>query len=359
VTEHTAQHGQPRNRRRLLLAAGGILIGFATAGTAAATYRDSQTDIQKPTPRRTAKVQRTTLVEGQTFKGAVQYGEPTPLTGRLPGTVTRLPATGQLLRAGDPAYWLDNRPVVFMTGDTPAYRTLAPGIKGPDVRQLETNLKALGFGGFTVDDTFSSTTAQGVKRWQKRMGLEQTGVVEFGRVVFQPTSSVRVGAHKVRAGDQAGSAALYEMTGTLRRVVFALGHKDRALATLNNAATVLLPGGTSTAGVISEITEDDNKDEPGAEANLKVVVTVVDQQALGDEQHNSVDVRLVAGERKDVLAVPIVALLALDEGRYGVEVVTGSDARIVPVQIGLFAAGKVEIHGEGIIEGTDVSVPAS
>ncbi|WP_433616504.1 peptidoglycan-binding domain-containing protein [Dactylosporangium sp. CA-139114] len=348
------RHDRPRSRRWFLLAGGGAVLALAGAGSAAAVFRgDDRQEPAGPAPRRTVKVTRTTLVEGQTFKGAVEYGEPAPLATRLAGTVTRLPATGQILRAGDPLCWLDNRPVILMTGDVPAYRDLGTGIKGPDVRQLEGNLKALGFGGFTVDETFSASTATAVKQWQKRVGLEQTGSVELGRVVFQP-GQVRVGALKVRVGDQVSGGPIFEATSTERRVVMRLDAKYKTLVPPGGAATVLLPGGGTTAGTVKDVVE-----EGGDAVKLRVAVTVADQAAISAGDPTSVEVRVVVRERKDVLAVPIVALLALDGDRYGVEVVTGATARIVPVELGLFAAGNVEIRGAGIAEGTDVSVPTS
>jgi len=58
-----------------------------------------------------------------------------------------------------------------------------------------------------------------------------------------------------------------------------------------------------------------------------------------------------------VLAVPVAALLALPEGGFGVEIVEGNTTRIVAVKTGMFAAGRVEVSGEGIAEGMKVGVP--
>ena len=62
--------------------------------------------------------------------------------------------------------------------------------------------------------------------------------------------------------------------------------------------------------------------------------------------------------RADVLAVPVQALVALAEGGYGLEVVDGSSTRYLPVRTGLFAAGRVEVAGEGLREGLTVGMPA-
>jgi hypothetical protein len=55
--------------------------------------------------------------------------------------------------------------------------------------------------------------------------------------------------------------------------------------------------------------------------------------------------------------VPVSALLALAEGGYGLEVVRDDGTtKIVRVDTGLFADGKVEVRGAGIGEGTVVGV---
>jgi hypothetical protein len=58
-----------------------------------------------------------------------------------------------------------------------------------------------------------------------------------------------------------------------------------------------------------------------------------------------------------VLTVPAAAPLALAEGGYGVQVVDGDRTRIVAVQTGLFAGGRVEVTGDGLTEGLTVGMP--
>jgi len=94
-----------------------------------------------------------------------------------------------------------------------------------------------------------------------------------------------------------------------------------------------------------------------ADARIAVTVEIVDQQALGTLEAAPVDVDFVSQKREGVLAVPVAALLALPEGGYGVEVVEGGTTRIVAVKTGLFAAGRVEINGDGIEEGMKVGMP--
>ncbi|GAB7037057.1 MULTISPECIES: peptidoglycan-binding protein [Catenuloplanes] len=338
-----------RTRRWILVT--GILVG---AGTGVVRYvRTTQPRETPAAPRATTEVRLTTLVEGQTFKGRIRYAEAPPLLGRLTGTVTSLPKVGAVLKAGDEAYRVDDVPVILLAGDTPAFRAMVPGISGPDVRQLERALTGLGYTGFTADGVYRYSTAEAVRSWQKRLGVAQTGTVPLGHVIFT-TGEVRVGEHRVRVGEQAGPAPLYEATSTERRVTFPMDPKHQRLAPVGGPATVVLADGREIAGTVAAV-------EKPAEAGKDATVTVkaTDPKALDTPEGDPADVRLVVQERRDVLAVPVVALLALDGDRYGVEVVDGDTVTLVPVEVGLFTDGKVEIRAAGLAAGMRVSVPAS
>ena len=60
-----------------------------------------------------------------------------------------------------------------------------------------------------------------------------------------------------------------------------------------------------------------------------------------------------------MLAVPVNALLALQGGGFGVDVVTGSTSHLVGVTTGLYSNTLVQISGSGITAGTRVEVPSS
>jgi len=108
---------------------------------------------------------------------------------RLSGTVTELPAVGDVVRRGEELYGIAGEPVILMYGKVPAYRTLAEGVaEGRDVEQLESNLEALGYDPGTVDEEFTSSTATAVDAWQEGLGLEVTGEVALGQVAFLPGS---------------------------------------------------------------------------------------------------------------------------------------------------------------------------
>src|SRR5262249_28959630 len=129
-----------------------------------------------------------------------------------------------------------------------------------------------------------------------------------------------------------------------------------------------IPGGKTVGGTVAAVGTVAAAPPPAAGASsqggsaasdvrIPVTVELADQQALGTLDAAPVDVDLVSRKREGVLAVPVAALLALPEGGYGVEVVAGRSTRIVAVQTGLFASGRVEIIGSGIEAGMKVGVP--
>jgi hypothetical protein len=366
-------------RRRKLLISGAavlILVG-AIAGLVLVRGSGGNAPAANPAlPPATAKVTRTTLVETKTVSGTLGNGEPVPIRAGERGTLTWIAPVGSTVRRGQPLFKIDERPVVALYGSLPLYRTLRVGVEGRDVRQLERNLAALGHTGFTVADTYTAATAAGVRAWQARLGRPETGTVELGEVVFTP-GPVRIAAHTARIGDLVGGesgeggGSVLGYTGTTRQVTVALEVADQALAVKGRTVTVTVPGRGMVKGKVSQVGTDvtargassdqgaapEGASTTAADARIEVTVTIANQRALGSLQAAPVDVDFVSGRRGDVLAVPVVALLALAKGGFGVQVVDGATTRIVPVKTGIFAAGQVEISGKGIAAGVKVGVP--
>ncbi|NUT07827.1 MAG: peptidoglycan-binding protein [Hamadaea sp.] len=355
-----------RRRRRVRTAAGtgGAVLVAGVAAVAAfgfggGTETPSAGAHQPPA---TAPVTRETLTETKTVTGTLGYGDPTTVSAKGPaGTVTWLAPEGSTVSRGHPVYKVDAQPVVLLYGSTPFYRTLTTGLDGDDVNTLESNLKALGYTGFTVDDEFTSSTADAVRRWQEDLGLPETGRVEISRVVVAP-GQIRVAEHKTDPGS-AATGPLLAYTGIMRVVTVALDVADQQLVHKGVSAQITLPGGTAVAGTVASVGTVATKATSGSGANqtstttVDVVVTVADQKKLGTLDEAPVDVVLVADRHENVLTVPVGALLALQEGGYGVLVVDGSGTRYAAVQTGLFAAGKVELTGGEVTEGMTVGVP--
>jgi peptidoglycan hydrolase-like protein with peptidoglycan-binding domain len=241
------------------------------------------------------------------------------------------------------------------------YRALSAGTEGNDVRQLEQNLAALGYSGFTVDDAFSAATTAIVKRWQERLGLEPTGTLEAHRVVFAP-GPVRVAQQLVRLGASATGDVLAG-TGETRVVTVTASAGEATWATDGARVSVGLPGGATTPGQVTQTVQSGSPNGADTAEEVEVTISVPDQKALDRLESTArldaapVRVTYVVRQRADVLTVPVPALLALAEGGYGIEVVTGTGSRIVAVEVGLFADGRVEVTGAGLAEGMTVGIP--
>jgi peptidoglycan hydrolase-like protein with peptidoglycan-binding domain len=353
------------SRVRVAVVSGVVLAAVAVAGAATLGLGGRGEETAKPDrtgPGATVPVTRQTLVESVTAPGELGYGATTPLASTATGTVTWLPEPGATVRRGEPLLRADETPVVLMYGALPMYRALAENAKGGDVEQFEKNLAALGYSGFTVDEEFSKLTTTAVKRWQKDMELPETGTVEKDRVVFAP-GAVRIAERLVRIGASA-TGDVISYTGSTRGVTVSSDASKAGWARKGVKVTVTLPDGKAVQGSVSGVAEPARGGE-GAEgaagadtaSTVDISVAIADQKALGKLERGGVTVRYVAKERKDVLTVPVNALLALAEGGYGLEVVSDTGTRVVAVEVGLFADGRVEVSGEGLDDGVLVGVP--
>jgi membrane fusion protein, multidrug efflux system len=342
-----------------LLAVGGAAAAASGIGLGGGDGAPTATD--RNLPPATAKVTRQTLIDTQSGTGQLGYGGQNTISALLAGTLTALPRIGSTVARGKTLYRIDNEPVVLLYGSLPAYRTLSPGAKGSDVKQFERNLWALGYRGFTVDQSFTADTASAVKKWQQDLGLPQTGEVEQGRIAYA-TGPVRVSARKAAVGDPVQPrATLLTCTNRSRVINVQLDLSDGPLAHQGSPVTVRLPNDKTVTGRITSTetvidTGNDGTSDPTTK--IKVTIAVPRAKALEGLDEASVTVAFQTAMRKNVLTVPVTALLALSEGGYGVQVVTGTSTRIIAVQTGLFAGGQVEVSGDGLTEGMTVGVPS-
>ncbi|MEV4412264.1 peptidoglycan-binding protein [Catellatospora sp. NPDC049609] len=336
-------------RRGLLLLGGGLALAApAVYFGVSARDRDPQT-AASPGPA-TAPVVRGPLKDVRTLRGNLGFGPAEPLDSQLPGIVTELAPVGATVERGEVLFRVDDLPVTVLYGAVPMWRPMRTGISGRDVVQLERNLAALGHGGGAADDSFTERTAAAVRRWQKALGVKETGRVELGQIAFRP-AAVRVADHRLRRGSRAAGPVM-GITGTARMVTMPVAAADKSLVKTGVAVSVSINGGGSVAGTVADVAQ-------AADDQLTATVRLADQTAAGKAADPAVQVQIVVAERADVLSVPVTALLALAGGGYGVELVEQAGTRVVGVETGLFTQGRVEITGPGIDAGQDVKVPAS
>ncbi|MFD9046728.1 peptidoglycan-binding protein [Streptomyces zaomyceticus] len=239
----------------------------------------------------------------------------------------------------------------------PPAATSPQPLRGMDVLQFESNLAALGYEGFTVDERFTSGTERAVKRWQKALGLPETGRIALGDVVYA-SGRVRLGQAGVRLGAAAGDNAL-TYTGTTRKVVVDATAQEASWAVRGTDVTVGLPDGRPVRGEVASVGRRATSPEgdgggSGGPPTVPVTITVPDQRALGRLESGPVTVEYVGRKRERVLAVPVAALVALAEGGHGLET---EDGRFVTARTGLFADGMVEVSGPALREGLKVRIP--
>ncbi|MFF2493714.1 peptidoglycan-binding protein [Agromyces sp. NPDC058064] len=356
-----ATPGSPRRRRPWLIAgacvavlgiAGGVLAVTMPAPAAGDDDEHPASDVA------TASATRGDLTERVRLKGRLGYGESRDLGTSLGGTVTWLPAVGTVLDRGATMFRVDDDPVVLLLGELPAWRAFAEGMDdGSDVRQLEENLAALGFFDREPDEEFAWSTAEAIEEWQESLGLEETGSVELGRILFAP-EPVRVAQHKVKPGTAAG-AGVIAVTGTAKRVSVFLAPNLESIAPVGTPVQFTLPGGGTAPGTVSAVgapVEQDD-DQGGTKLKLPVTITLDDAASADGLDDVGVSGELTAVRREDALMVPVTALLARAGGGFAVEVVTKGEVTSVPVELGLFADGLVEVTGGELEAGDEVVVP--
>ncbi|MBT2528746.1 peptidoglycan-binding protein [Streptomyces sp. ISL-99] len=379
---------RPRRARRLIISCVVVLTAGAAAVVVVRDRADGAPPPKLPPTAATAPVTRGDLTAKETLDGTLEYADEVYLPNRLTGTVTWTARPGATVSRGGVLYRIDEKPVVLLYGRIPAYRAFAPGMAdGGDVRQLEKNLAALGYTGFTVDETYTDGTAYAVRRWQRALGLPRTGQLELGRVLFAP-QSVRAGEADRKPGDEAqnGSPVL-DTTKAERTVTVKATMSQQRLLPIGKKVTVTIPGRDKpVAGKVTSVGTvvggggDDGGDKnggdddgggdngqgggqnpQGGDRTVTVRIALADQKAAGALTYSPVRVEAEAERHRDVLSVPVAALLALREGGYGVQVVgdgSGEPDRILPVTTGLFSGGRVEVSGAGITEGLKVGTPA-
>ena len=103
----------------------------------------------------------------------------------------------------------------LLYGSLPAYRQFDVGMSdGADVGQLTRDLISLGDGdGLAQSNHYSSATAAAVQRWQKAVGLQETGEIPLGEAVFEP-GPIRVTSVTPAVGTPAGGGIVLTATGT-------------------------------------------------------------------------------------------------------------------------------------------------
>ena len=305
----------------------------------------------------TAAVVREDLSATTPVAATLGYAGSYTVTGQGGGTLTSLPSPGQVISQGQTVYQTDNgSPVVLLYGTVPDWRPMSEGTTGADVTQLNHDLVALGYAS-RVDtaaagwDYYSAETAYAVQQLEEHLGVSgPPGSLSQGQVVFEP-GAIRVTQVTGSLGGPALGPVL-QATSDEHVVTIALDVSQESEVATGNAVSVTLPDGTSTPGLVSSVgtvaTTSASQQGQNAVATIPVTVALIDPPAAGHVDQAPVTVNITTATAREVLAVPVTALLARSPGGYVVEVDGPGGARqYVPVTPGIFddSSGLVQVSG--------------
>jgi len=384
-----------RRKRAMVLVVTGVALaaaaGFAARGAwPGPAHRGTVT---QGVPVSTATVVRTDVSESQVVAGTLGYqGSLTVVSELGAGIVTWLPSIGSVLRRGQVLFQLAGQPVFLLYGPVPAWRDFVPGMTpGPDVRELQRNLAVLGFGSGPADGEFGWSTEAAIGRWQQAHGLAVTGTIPLGEVTFLPgplritgtaaqlgapaapgaavlsgttdtpgvSVSLAAGGPAVRPGDPVlvtMPGGTTTVTGTVASVgTVATGGADAASGgAASNAAASSSASGASGAPGASGASGQGSGTSPVA---IPVTISIGTTRIPAGLDQAPVQVSITEQRDRNVLAVPVTALLALPDGGYAVRL-SDPARRLIPVTTGLFddATGVVEVTGRGLAAGQAVEV---
>ena len=271
---------------------------------------------------------------------------------RITQTVTSIIAAATTVRQGDVLYTVDGAPVVALDGTLPAWRSLSTtSDDGADIAQLEAGLVALGYDPdhkVTIDDHFDSATRTMVKAWQEGLGVETTGTVTLGSVVFLP-SSATVGEVAQAVGDTVGDGdTMLTLAAPSQEVIIDVPAGDEAQVVPGLELQI-----GNVPGTVSRL-RSANRDGSVVVEAVITPATPIENATNG----SSVKVALTLQNEAGVLIAPAEALVSRLDGTYAVQLQTPDDtAKWLTVELLGVSGGNVAIRGAGLTEGTVVLLP--
>lgn len=360
--------------KRGVLAGAAGLIAVALAGAVAVVLSGTEATPAAQAPAvTTAPVERGALSDLVSQYGTLTYrarpdGSPYRVINQARGTYTRLPAAGDTVACGDVLLRVDDRPVLLLCGSTPAYRPLAEGDEGRDVRALNANLVYLGYATRMrldpASDEFGSTTTAALAQLQSALGEAPTGKLGLGAAVFLPRP-VRIAALAAELGGPArpGARAL-DATSSVLEVQVALDPSQQDEVQPGDRVRITLPGNESVTGKVDRLGRvaqvPSGQDGNGGGATIPAYVRLDDPEKARGLDRAPVQVEIATKGVSGVLSVPVTAIVGKAGGGFAVELVRpGGRRELVAVTPGLFdtAGGRVEVAG-ALRAGDRVVVPS-
>jgi hypothetical protein len=363
-----------------------VAIGAVVAGIAGAFGGPSHPDAGSSARTSTATVTRRSLSSQTQVAATLGDGGSYGVVNQASGTITALPAVGEVVALGQVLYRVSGSPVILLYGPVPAYRDLSEGMTGPDVTELNADLVKLGYatpallGPRSGWDYFGSESAAAMEQLQSHLDVTVTGSLALGQAAFLPGPAkiTALGTGVVLGGAATLGSAVLTASSTTPVVTIALDAAQQTEVKAGDHVTVTLPDGSTTPAAVSSVGtvatlpssgSSGSTDSSGSPASaggsstptITVEVTLADPAVAGHLDQAPVTVSITTGGVRSALVVPVDALLAQPGAGYAVEEVTAAGRHhLVPVSVGLFddAAGLVQVTGSRLAAGQHVVVPA-
>lgn len=299
-----------------------------------------------------------TLVDERQMSVEAEWGRVGRVLNRLAGTVTTPSSVpvGEtvVVDAGAVLFSVNELPVVAMPGGVAAYRPLAPGAAGTDVRQLQEFLVAAGYRVDAIDGRWRQDTTAAYRQWRTDRLLPARSAIALGEIVFIPTLPLTV---TPSSGLVAGGV---------------IGDGDVAFEVLAAAPTLRLSLGSDASFQLPVATSVDVD-----VAGVVVSTTATERQSISDAGGRLADLALVDGAgcgqwcgslpTIGVSSWPAVVRLkgpqtgvvlpvgAIRSGAGSGTVVVRPDGSSVPVEVVLQVGGDAIVTG--VSEGDVVVLP--
>ena len=351
-------------RKTWVLAGAAVLVAVTATGVVVVMSGAKQaTPAAAGPPANTVKVEQGKLSAVVSMDGTLTYrarsdGSPYSVINQAHGTYTRLPHAGEKVDCGDVFYRVDDKPVLLLCGTVPAYRDLAMGDKGNDVRQLNRNLHE------PQGNDFTWRTEVALKKLQLDKGFDVTGELGRDDAVFLP-ESVRVAKVTGELGGSARPGAqVAQATSDTLDVQVALDASQQGSVRKGDRAQITLPGNKSVKGKVARLGRvaqtPAGQNANAGDATIPAFISLTDPAKARGLDKAPVQVDITTKGVESALSVPVTALVGKSGGGFAVEVVRdGGGRELVAVKLGLFdtADGRVEVRGD-LREGDHVVVPS-
>ncbi len=179
-------------------------------------------------------------------------------------------------------------------------------------------------------------------------------------------------SHHTGSGSTGGSAqAMLQTTSTRLVVTVDLSASSQSEARVGEHVSVEMPAGNSVGAkiiAVSRIAQSSNSGSGGdqgagqgsgsgggsASSTVPVTIALTGRHRTAGLDQAAVSVAFVSRRARNVLSVPVTALVATSGSRYALQEANASHA-LIPVSVGLFAAGYVQVSGSGVHAGLTVT----